>query len=68
MIAVGEKSGQLEAMLESVSDAYDTEVETRVQILTSLLEPMMIVIMGGAVGFIAVAILMPLIQMSSFAG
>jgi general secretion pathway protein F len=39
-----------------------------VQILTSLLEPMMIVIMGGAVGFIAVAILMPLIQMSSFAG
>jgi general secretion pathway protein F len=68
MISVGEKSGQLEAMLESVSDAYDTEVETRVQILTSLLEPMMIVIMGGAVGFIAVAILMPLIQMSSFAG
>lgn len=68
MIAVGERSGQLEAMLESVSDAYDTEVETRVQILTSLLEPMMIVIMGGAVGFIAVAILMPLIQMSSFAG
>jgi general secretion pathway protein F len=68
MIAVGERSGQLEAMLESVSDAYDTEVDTRVQILTSLLEPMMIVIMGGAVGFIAVAILMPLIQMSSFAG
>ena len=68
MISVGEKSGQLEAMLESVSDAYDTEVETRVQILTSLLEPMMIVIMGGAVGFIAIAILMPLIQMSSFAG
>jgi len=68
MIAIGEKSGQLEEMLESVSDAYDTEVETRVQILTSLLEPLMIVIMGGAVGFIAVSILMPLIQMSSFAG
>ncbi len=68
MIAVGEKSGQLENMLKSVSDAYDTEVETRVQILTSLLEPMMIVIMGGAVGFIAISILMPLIQMSSFAG
>lgn len=67
MIAVGEKSGQLEAMLESVSDAYDTEVDTRVQLLTSLLEPLMIVIMGGAVGFIAVSILMPLIQMSEFA-
>jgi general secretion pathway protein F len=68
MIAVGEKSGQLEKMLESVSNAYDAAVETRVQLLTSLLEPLMIVIMGGAVGFIAVSILMPLIQMSSFAG
>jgi len=68
MIAVGEKSGQLESMLQSVSDAYDTEVETKVTVLTSLLEPLMIVLMGGAVGFIAISILMPLIQMSSFAG
>ncbi len=68
MIAVGEKSGQLEKMLESVSNAYDAAVESRVQLLTSLLEPLMIVLMGGAVGFIAVSILMPLIQMSSFAG
>ena len=68
MIAVGEKSGQLEKMLESVANAYDAAVETRVQLLTSLLEPLMIVMMGGAVGFIAVSILMPLIQMSSFAG
>jgi general secretion pathway protein F len=68
MITIGEKSGQLEEMLENVSDAYDIEVEQRVQILTSLLEPLMIVVMGGAVGFIAVSILMPLIQMSSFAG
>jgi general secretion pathway protein F len=68
MIAIGERSGQLEGMLESVSDAYDTEVENRVQMLTSLLEPLIIVTMGGAVGFIAMAILMPLIQMSSFAG
>jgi len=68
MIAIGEKSGQLEEMLESVSDAYDSNVETRVQMLTSLLEPLMIVVMGGAVGFIAISILMPLIQMSNFAG
>lgn len=68
MIAVGEKSGQLEQMLGNVADAYDTAVETRVQVLTSLLEPLMIVIMGGAVAFIAFSILMPLIQMSSFAG
>ncbi|HLK38123.1 MAG TPA: type II secretion system F family protein, partial [Polyangiaceae bacterium] len=66
MIAVGERSGQLEQMLENVARAYDTQVETRVQALTSLLEPLMIVIMGGGVGFIAFAILMPLIQMNEF--
>lgn len=66
MIAVGERSGQLEQMLENVSRAYDTQVETRVQALTSLLEPIMIVVMGGGVGFIAFAILMPLIQMNEF--
>ncbi len=66
MIAVGERSGQLEQMLENVSRAYDAQVETRVQALTSLLEPLMIVFMGGGVGFIAFAILMPLIQMNEF--
>jgi general secretion pathway protein F len=64
MIAVGEKTGQLEAMLDNVSRAYEADVETRVQALTSLLEPLMIVILGGIVGFIAMAILMPLIQMN----
>lgn len=68
MIAIGEKSGQLENMLENVAVAYDSAVETRVGVLTSLLEPLMIVIMGGAVAFIAFSILMPLIQMSNFAG
>ena len=68
MISIGEKSGQLENMLENVADSYDHAVETRVQVLTSLLEPLMIVVMGGAVAFIALSILMPLIQMSSFAG
>jgi general secretion pathway protein F len=66
MIAVGERSGQLEQMLENVARAYDAQVETRVQALTSLLEPLMIVIMGGGVGFIAFAILMPLIEMNDF--
>jgi len=64
MIAVGEKTGQLEAMLENVSRAYESDVETRVTALTSLLEPIMIVLLGGMVGFIAMAILMPLIQMN----
>jgi general secretion pathway protein F len=66
MIAVGEKSGQLETMLENVSRAYDAQVETRVQAMTSLLEPLIIVFMGGGVGFIAFSILMPLIQMNDF--
>ncbi|WP_394821119.1 type II secretion system F family protein [Pendulispora albinea] len=66
MIAVGEKSGQLEQMLENVARAYDTQVETRVQAMTSLLEPLIIVFMGGGVGFIAFSILMPLIQMNDF--
>jgi general secretion pathway protein F len=66
MIAVGEKSGQLETMLENVARAYDAQVEALVQALTSLLEPLMMIVMGGAVGFIAFSILMPLIQMNDF--
>jgi general secretion pathway protein F len=64
MIAVGEKSGQLEQMLENVSRAYEADVETRVATLTSMLEPLIIVVMGGMVGFIAMAIIMPLVQMN----
>ncbi len=66
MIAIGEKSGRLEEMLENVAEAYDTAVDSRVQLLTSLLEPIIIVVMGGAVAFIAFSILMPLVQMSEF--
>ncbi len=65
MIAVGERTGQLENMLENVSRAYEADVETRVAALTSLLEPLMIVVLGGIVGFIAISILMPLMQMNS---
>lgn len=66
MIAVGEKSGQLEQMLENVARAYDTQVETRVTAMTALMEPLIIVFMGAGVGFIAFSILMPLIQMNDF--
>jgi general secretion pathway protein F len=66
MIAVGEKSGQLEQMLGSVADSYQSQVEVRVQAVMSLLEPLILVGMGGAVGFIAFSILMPLIQLNSF--
>jgi general secretion pathway protein F len=66
MIAVGERSGQLEEMLENVAQSYDAQVETRVATVTALMEPLMIVVMGLGVGSIAAAILMPLIQMSEF--
>ena len=66
MIAVGERSGQLEEMLENVALSYDAQVDTSVATMTSLLEPLMIVIMGLGAGSIAAAILMPLMQMSEF--
>ena len=67
MIATGEKSGQLVKMLEDVANAYDTEVETAVTTAVSLLEPLIIVVMGAGVGFIAFSIMMPLMQSSNFA-
>ncbi|MCK9522159.1 MAG: type II secretion system inner membrane protein GspF [Proteobacteria bacterium] len=66
MIAVGERSGQLEEMLENVSQSYDAQVESRVMAMTSLIEPLLIVLMGGMAGGIAAAILVPLMQMTDF--
>ncbi len=68
MIAIGERSGQLEEMLENVASAYDTQVENRLITMTALLEPIMIVIMGGIVGGIAFSILMPLMKLNEFIG
>jgi general secretion pathway protein F len=64
MIAVGENSGQLEHMLLKVSDAYDNQIETTVSGLTSILEPLLIVIMGGIVLFIVLAVLLPIFEMN----
>ncbi len=66
MIAVGERSGQLEEMLENVAGSYDALVESRIATLTSMLEPAIIVLMGAGAGSIAFAILMPLINMNEF--
>jgi general secretion pathway protein F len=64
MVATGEKSGQLEEMLEHVADNYDFQVEQTVEQLTTLIEPMMIVGMGVTVAFIVFSILMPILQLS----
>lgn len=66
MIAVGERSGQLEEMLENVASSYDTQVEAKVQAITSLLEPLLIVVLGGMTGGIAFSILMPLMKINQF--
>jgi general secretion pathway protein F len=68
MIAVGERSGQLETMLENVSRAYDFEVEGRVAKLTTALEPMMILVMGAIVGFIVLSVIRPILMMNEFVG
>ncbi len=66
MIAVGERSGQLEQMLENVAAAYDQEVDTKIGRLTTLLEPVMILVMGGSVGFVVMSILSPIMEMNQF--
>ncbi|MBN2494032.1 MAG: type II secretion system inner membrane protein GspF [Deltaproteobacteria bacterium] len=67
MIAVGERTGQLETMLEHVAKSYEDQAENRINALTALLEPLMIVFMGGAVGFMVLSILLPILQLNEFA-
>jgi general secretion pathway protein F len=64
MIAIGEKTGQLESMLGNVAEAYDAEVDAKVSTLTSALEPLMILGMGIMVAFLVFAILMPMLKMN----
>ncbi len=65
MIASGEKSGQLGKVLEKVSDFLDREVSNAVKTVTSLLEPLIITVLGSAIGGIAVAMLLPIFKLSS---
>jgi general secretion pathway protein F len=68
MVAVGEKAGQLEQMLERVAITYESEVDTKLSRLTSLLEPLMLVVMGGAVAFIVFSILQPIMDLGQLSG
>jgi type IV pilus assembly protein PilC len=62
MIGVGEETGALETMLSKVADFYEEQVEAAVKALTSILEPVMIVIVGGIVGFIVIAMYLPMFK------
>jgi len=63
MVAVGEETGQLEHMLSKIADFYEAEVDAKVKALTSLIEPIMIVFVGGIVGFIVVAMYLPIFSL-----
>lgn len=67
MIAIGEKTGELETMLEKVANTYDDQVDTKVSTLTTLLEPLMIVVMGGVVAAIVLSILLPILKLNQMA-
>ncbi len=68
MISVGEATGALDNMLNKIADFYDDEVDSAVAALTSMLEPMLMIFLGITVGFVIVAMYMPIFQMGAAAG
>ncbi|MCK5179064.1 MAG: type II secretion system F family protein, partial [Candidatus Omnitrophica bacterium] len=67
MIAVGEEGGKLEGALSGVAEAYEKEVEQSISVMTSLLEPLLILVIGGIVGFIVFAMLLPIFDIGVMA-
>ncbi|MCW2987877.1 MAG: Type secretory pathway component PulF [Solirubrobacterales bacterium] len=63
MVSVGEETGQLEHMLSKIADFYEAEVDAKVKALTALIEPLMIVFVGGMVGFIVISMYLPLFSL-----
>lgn len=68
MIAVGEATGALDTMLEKIADFYDGEVDTAVEALTSMLEPLLMLFLGGSIGGLVVAMYLPIFQMAGAMG
>jgi type IV pilus assembly protein PilC len=62
MVAVGEETGALDAMLTKIADFYEDQVDAAVKSLTSILEPLMLVVVGGMVGFIVISMYLPLFK------
>ena len=63
MVKIGEETGQLDSMLQSLADFYEDEVKTTIDGLISMIEPMMMVVIGGIVGFILIALYLPIFNM-----
>ncbi|CAD7781866.1 Type II secretion system protein F [Candidatus Methanoperedenaceae archaeon GB37] len=68
MTAVGEETGELENMLSKIADFYEAEVDAAVEALTSMLEPMMIVFLGGLIGGLVVALYLPIFKLGAVVG
>jgi len=68
MIAVGEATGALDAMLEKIADFYDDEVDVAVEAMTSMLEPLLMVFLGGAIGGLVIAMYLPIFGMAAAMG
>jgi len=68
MIAVGEATGALDTMLEKIADFYDEEVDAAVAALTSMLEPLLMLFLGGSIGGLVVAMYLPIFQMAAAMG
>ena len=63
MVGVGEETGALDSMLSKIADFYEDQVAAAVKALTSILEPIMIVVVGGIVGFIVISMYMPMFKL-----
>ena len=68
MVAIGEETGNLDTMLNKIADFYDQEVDVAVKGLTSMIEPIIIVVMGVVIGFIVIAMFLPMFELGSLAG
>ena len=64
MISVGEETGRIEEMLNKVAETYEENVQTTVKRLVSLLEPLLILVMGGVVGFIVISMLLAIFSIN----
>lgn len=68
MIAIGERSGTLDVMLGKIADFYEDDVETAIKASTSLIEPLLLVVLGGIIAFLVTAMYLPIFNMSSLVG
>ena len=68
MVGVGEATGALDAMLAKVADFYEDEVDNAVAAMTAMMEPLIIAILGGVIGFIVIAMYMPIFNLANVMG